>query len=129
MRHRQSNRRYQDGFSHHFSFANAGISVPLRHPAREWRVALEAGNSPEVIFAHYRELVTPEAAEAWFKGKPKRSACFLKKSRLRERPFRAAPTISLLIVTDDSTRRCASLLNPTVNSPAPPHRPAASNRR
>jgi integrase len=30
------------------------------------RVALEAGNSPEVIFAHYRELVTPEAAEAWF---------------------------------------------------------------
>ncbi len=34
------------------------------------RVALEAGNSPEVIFAHYRELVTPEAAEAWFKVKP-----------------------------------------------------------
>lgn len=30
------------------------------------RVALEAGNSPEVIFAHYRELVTPEAAKAWF---------------------------------------------------------------
>jgi integrase len=30
------------------------------------RVALEAGNSPEVIFAHYRELVTPDAAKAWF---------------------------------------------------------------
>jgi len=30
------------------------------------RVALEAGNSPEMIFAHYRELVTPEAAKAWF---------------------------------------------------------------
>jgi integrase len=30
------------------------------------RVALEAGNSPEVIFGHYRELVTPEAAEEWF---------------------------------------------------------------
>jgi hypothetical protein len=30
------------------------------------RVALEAGNSPEVIFAHYRELVTPEAANASF---------------------------------------------------------------
>jgi integrase len=30
------------------------------------RVALEAGNSPEVIFAHYRELVAPEAANAWF---------------------------------------------------------------
>jgi len=34
------------------------------------RVALEAGNSPEVIFAHYREQVTPEAAKAWFNVKP-----------------------------------------------------------
>ena len=34
------------------------------------RVAVEAGNSPEVIFAHYRELVTPETAEEWFKVKP-----------------------------------------------------------
>jgi integrase len=30
------------------------------------RVALEAGNSPETIFEHYRELVTPNAAKAWF---------------------------------------------------------------
>jgi integrase len=34
------------------------------------RVALEAGNSPEVIFGHYRELVTPQAAKAWFAVKP-----------------------------------------------------------
>jgi integrase len=34
------------------------------------RVALEAGNSPEVIFSHYRELVTPEAAAEWFNIKP-----------------------------------------------------------
>jgi hypothetical protein len=34
------------------------------------RVALEAGNSPEVIFMHYRELVTPEEAYAWFNVKP-----------------------------------------------------------
>jgi integrase len=34
------------------------------------RVALEAGNSPEVIFSHYRELVTPETATAWFSVKP-----------------------------------------------------------
>ena len=34
------------------------------------RVALEAGNSPQVIFSHYRELVTPEAAKAWFDVKP-----------------------------------------------------------
>jgi integrase len=34
------------------------------------RVALEAGNSPEVIFGHYRELVTPEQAQAWFNVRP-----------------------------------------------------------
>jgi integrase len=34
------------------------------------RVALEAGNSPEVIFSHYRELVTPETAKAWFSVVP-----------------------------------------------------------
>jgi integrase len=34
------------------------------------RVALEAGNSPQVIFSHYRELVTPESATAWFNVRP-----------------------------------------------------------
>ena len=34
------------------------------------RVALEAGNSPAMIFKHYRELVTPEAAAAWFDVQP-----------------------------------------------------------
>jgi integrase len=34
------------------------------------RVALEAGNSPQVIFSHYRELVTPEEAKEWFDVKP-----------------------------------------------------------
>ncbi len=30
------------------------------------RVALEAGNSPSMLFRNYRELVTPEQAERWF---------------------------------------------------------------
>jgi integrase len=30
------------------------------------RVALEAGNSPQMIFRHYRELATPEQARTWF---------------------------------------------------------------
>jgi integrase len=30
------------------------------------RVALESGNSPAMIFTHYRELVTPEDAMQWF---------------------------------------------------------------
>jgi integrase len=34
------------------------------------RVALEAGNSPEMIFEHYRELVKPETAKAWFSVLP-----------------------------------------------------------
>jgi hypothetical protein len=34
------------------------------------RVALEAGNSPAMIFRHYRELVTAEAAGAWFAIRP-----------------------------------------------------------
>ena len=30
------------------------------------KVALELGNSPEKLFRHYRELVSPEAAKEWF---------------------------------------------------------------
>jgi integrase len=30
------------------------------------RVSLEAGNSPQMIFRHYRELATPEQARTWF---------------------------------------------------------------
>ena len=30
------------------------------------RVALECGNSPNIIFQHYRELVMPDHAQAWF---------------------------------------------------------------
>jgi hypothetical protein len=30
------------------------------------QVALEAGNSPQIVFAHYRELVRPAEAKALF---------------------------------------------------------------
>jgi hypothetical protein len=30
------------------------------------QVALEAGNSPAIIFRHYRELTTEETAKEWF---------------------------------------------------------------
>jgi integrase len=30
------------------------------------KVALEAGNSPDIIFKHYRELVTEQEAKEWF---------------------------------------------------------------
>ena len=34
------------------------------------RVALEAGNSAQMIFRHYRELATPEQAKTWFSVAP-----------------------------------------------------------
>jgi hypothetical protein len=34
------------------------------------QVALEAGNSPQMIFQHYRELVRPAEAKKWFALKP-----------------------------------------------------------
>ena len=34
------------------------------------QVALEAGNSPKMLFEHYRELVTEEEAEEWFSMTP-----------------------------------------------------------
>jgi hypothetical protein len=51
----------------------------LRHSFISYRVAavqdvakvsLEAGNSPQMIFKHYRELVRPKEAEEWFEIKP-----------------------------------------------------------
>ncbi len=35
------------------------------------QVALEAGNSPLIIFKHYRELTSEEQAEKWFCIMPK----------------------------------------------------------
>jgi len=37
------------------------------------QVALEAGNSPAMIFKHYRELVTPDEAKTWFGIVPEQS--------------------------------------------------------
>jgi integrase len=51
----------------------------LRHSFISYRVAetgdvartsLEAGNSPKMIFRHYREIVDAEAAKAWFSIRP-----------------------------------------------------------
>ena len=60
-----------------------GIEWPrnvLRHSFISYRiavvksadqVALEAGNSPAIIFRHYRELTTEEVANEWFAILPK----------------------------------------------------------
>jgi len=38
------------------------------------KVALEMGNTPSMIFRHYRELVTPKDAAAWWSIAPKQAA-------------------------------------------------------
>jgi integrase len=50
----------QNGLRH--SFISYRVAATQNVP----QVALEAGNSPQVIFAHYRELTTPADAQAWF---------------------------------------------------------------
>ena len=72
-----------------------GIDWPnngLRHSYASYRlaqcqdaakVALEMGNTPNMIFRHYRELVTPQDAEAWWSISPKRAANVVPMSKLR----------------------------------------------
>jgi integrase len=66
--------------------ANVGLHWPnngLRHSYASYRlaqcqdaakVALEMGNTPFVIFRHYRELVMPQDAAAWWNISPKQAA-------------------------------------------------------
>jgi integrase len=42
------------------------ISYRVAETQNVAQVALEAGNSPQIIFQHYRELVRPAEAEKWF---------------------------------------------------------------
>jgi len=38
------------------------------------QVSLEAGNSPQMVFAHYRQLVTETQAKEWFAIMPPKQA-------------------------------------------------------
>jgi integrase len=62
---RESGLRWKcNGLRHSF------ISYRLAEIQDVNRVALEAGNSPQMIFRHYRELATPEQARTWFSIAP-----------------------------------------------------------
>lgn len=50
----------------HNGLRHSFISYRLAEVGNESQVALEAGNSPAMIFAHYRQLVTPTDAREWF---------------------------------------------------------------
>lgn len=51
---------------------HTAASYLLAHHQDAGKVALELGNSPAVLFRHYRELVTREAAERFWNLKPRR---------------------------------------------------------
>jgi hypothetical protein len=61
-------KRKQNALRHSF------ISYRLAEIQDVNRVALEAGNSPQMIFRHYRELATPEQAKTWFAIAPEAAA-------------------------------------------------------
>ena len=57
------------------------ISYRLAEIQNAAQVALEAGNSPNVVFRHYRELVKPEAAKTWFAVAPEQPANVLQMTK------------------------------------------------
>jgi integrase len=50
----------------HNALRHSFISYRVAKTQDVAKVSLEAGNSPQMIFKHYRELVQPDAAKAWF---------------------------------------------------------------
>jgi len=57
-----------NGLRHSFA------SYRLAETQNAAQVALEMGNSADVVFKHYRELVKPDMAKAWFSIKPEPKA-------------------------------------------------------
>ena len=55
----------------HNALRHSFISYRVAETQDVAKVSLEAGNSPQMIFKHYRELVQPKEAKAWFEIKPK----------------------------------------------------------
>jgi integrase len=54
----------------HNALRHSFISYRVAQTQNVAQVALEAGNSPAMIFSHYRELVTADDAKKWFSIQP-----------------------------------------------------------
>jgi len=59
------------------------------------QVALEAGNSPVMLFKHYRELATKKEGKAWFTVAPEKSAGAAKKTRPARKPRKSGKVIPM----------------------------------
>ena len=73
----------------HNALRHSFISYRVAEIKNVAQVALEAGNSPEMIFEHYRELVTADAAGKWFSVAPKAKRGKAGKSRKPKVELRA----------------------------------------
>jgi hypothetical protein len=58
----------------HNALRHSFISYRIADIQNVAQVALEAGNSPAMIFGHYRELVTANEAKTWFAIAPEQPA-------------------------------------------------------
>jgi integrase len=58
----------------HNALRHSFISYRVAQTQNVAQVALEAGNSPAMIFGHYRELVTADDAKTWFAVAPEQPA-------------------------------------------------------
>jgi integrase len=64
----------------HNALRHSFISYRVADIQNVAQVALEAGNSPQMIFKHYRELVRPAEAKAWFAIEPNKNIVSAKAS-------------------------------------------------
>jgi integrase len=58
----------------HNALRHSFISYRVAQTQNVAQVALEAGNSPQMIFKHYRELVRPADAKTWFSIAPEKDS-------------------------------------------------------
>ena len=77
------------------------------------QVALEAGNSPEMIFEHYRELVTAEAAKGWFSVVPKTVRAKVRKTKAGNRQKPKTEPENVIVMP-----KAVAALSPVTSKPA-----------
>ena len=65
--HKVTVKRKPNGLRHSF------CTYHMAARGNEGETALQAGNSPQMLFAHYRGLATKKEAEAWFAVSPARA--------------------------------------------------------
>jgi integrase len=77
----------------HNALRHSFISYRIAEVQNVHQVALEAGNSPQIIFSNYRELVRPADAKKWFSIVPKQAGDVVPKGTENIVPLLTLPQI------------------------------------